>query len=123
MSEQALLVGAAETRYTRRQEGETTLSLLAAAVRRALRDADLAPADVDGLATSSFSLRPDHAVDVAWRLGLRLRWLMEDTNGGASGLNMLQHARRAIESGDASVIVIAAGDSLEANAFRDLADS
>jgi acetyl-CoA acetyltransferase len=36
---------------------------------------------------------------------------------------MLQHARRAIESGDASVIVIVAGDSLEAGGFRDLVDS
>ena len=38
---------------------------------------------------------------------------MEDTNGGASGVNMLQHALRAIEAGDAETIVLAAGDRME----------
>jgi acetyl-CoA acetyltransferase len=123
MSVRALIVGAAETRYARRADGETTLSLLATAVRGALRNADLTPNDVDGLAVASFTLAPDHAADLAWRLGLRLRWLMEDTNGGASGLNMLQHARRAVETGDASAVVVVAGDALSPAAFRGLVDA
>ena len=88
------IVGIAETRYTRQPERPTP-ELLAEAAALALEDARLRPQDVDGLGVSSFSLAPDHAIDLAWRLGLRVRWLMEDTNGGASGLNMLQHARRA----------------------------
>ena len=82
----------AELQYARRP-GPETLALLATVAREALRDAQLEPGDVDGLAVASFTLAPDHAADVAWRLGLRLRWLMEDTNGGASGLNMQRTTR------------------------------
>jgi acetyl-CoA acetyltransferase len=98
------------------------MSLLADAARRALDDAGLEPDNVDGLAVASFTLAPDHAVDVAWRLGLRLRWLMDDTTGGAAGLNMLQHARRAVEAGDAEVVLLLAGDSFGPGAFRRLVD-
>ena len=103
-------------------QGETTHSLLRQAATAALADAGLAPADVDGLGVASFSLAPDHAIDLAWRLGLRLRWLMEDTNGGASALNMLQHACRAVAAGDAEVVLLLAGDALSSTDFRRLAD-
>lgn len=116
------IVGAAETPYRRPSEG-ATLPLLAEAARSALADAGLRPRDVDGLAVASFSLAPDRAIDVAWRLGLRLRWVMEDTNGGASGLNMLQHAVRAVEAGDARAVLLLAGDALGADGFRELAEA
>jgi acetyl-CoA acetyltransferase len=61
--------------------------------------------------------------DLAWRLGLELRWIMEDTNGGASGLNMLQHAIRAVEAGDADTIVVLSGDTFNRMSFRDLVDN
>jgi acetyl-CoA acetyltransferase len=122
VSGRPLLAGAAETPYTRRPQGETTPSLLAQAATGALEDAGLKSADVDGLGVASFSLAPDHAVDLAWRLGLRLRWLMEDTNGGASALNLLQHACRAVEAGDADTILLLAGDALSPVDFRRLAD-
>lgn len=122
-ADEAVIAGAGETRYTRRPGARTTtISLLADAARRALRNAGVAHDEVDGLAVASFSLAPDHAIDAAWMLGLRLSWLMEDTNGGASALNMLQHARRAVESGDASAILVVAGDVLDAEAFRRLVD-
>jgi acetyl-CoA acetyltransferase len=119
----ALIIGAGETPYTRRAPPAGTLALIADAARRALDDAGLDPRDVDGLALASFTAFPDHAIDLAWRLGLRLRWLMEDTNGGAAGLNMLQHARRAIEAGDAGVVLIVAGDVFEPGEFARLAES
>jgi acetyl-CoA acetyltransferase len=80
-------------------------------------------AELDGLAVSSFSLQPDHAVDLAWRMGLHLRWLMQDTNGGASGVNMVQHAARAVETGDARAILVLAGDHLPPAAFQHLVDN
>jgi hypothetical protein len=46
----------------------TTESLIAGAARRALRNAGLGPSAIDGLAVTSFSLAPDHAVDLAWKL-------------------------------------------------------
>src|SRR5262249_38222773 len=61
---------------------------------------------------ASFSLTPDRAIDLGVHLGLRLRWLMDGGTGGASAVDMLQHARRAIESGDARCIVLVAGDVL-----------
>lgn len=108
------VMGAGESPYSRHPApGTTTEQVLADAVRRALADADLQTSDVDGFDVCSFTLEPDHAIDLAWRLGLRLRWLMQDTNGGASAGTMLQHAVRAVESGDASVVVLAAGDLMD----------
>jgi acetyl-CoA acetyltransferase len=121
--DEAVIAGVAETRYARRPGPRTTtVSLLAEAARRALRNAGLEHADVDGLAVASFSLAPDHAIDLAWKLGLRVAWLMDDANGGASGLSMVQHARRALEAGDASTILVLAGDVLDRSAFRRLVD-
>jgi acetyl-CoA acetyltransferase len=117
----AVIAGAGEAPYRRHPpRGTTTESLLVGAARRALRNAGLAPGDVDGLAVASFSLAPDRAVDLAWKLGLRLRWLMDDGNGGASGLNMLQHAVRAVEAGDANAVLVLAGDRLDRAAFARL---
>ncbi|MBL5974552.1 MAG: thiolase family protein [Candidatus Leucobacter sulfamidivorax] len=122
MSDSIYLSGAAETVYTRHPAGTvTTPSLLAQAARDAVADAGLEWRDVDGLGVSSFTLGPDHAVDFAWRAGLGpLGWLMEDTNGGASGVNMLQHATHAIASGQARTIVLVSGDRMDGGAFQDL---
>ena len=120
----AVIAGAAEVAYTRHPAGSTTTeSLLAAAFRRALDGAGIDRDEVDGLAVSSFTLVPDHAIDLAWRLGLPLRWIMEDTNGGASALNMLQHAVRAVEAGDAGVVVVLAGDRFDREGFHRLVDT
>ncbi|OMQ23890.1 thiolase family protein [Rhodococcus sp. D-1] len=117
-----VIVGAAETAYTRTPgPDDTAETYLVQAIRLAVADAGFALSDIDGLAVSSFSLKPDHAVDLAVRCGLTLSWIMEDTNGGASGINMLQHAVRAVESGDAEVIVVAAGDRMTNDDFRILA--
>jgi acetyl-CoA acetyltransferase len=118
------IVAAAQSPYTRHPEGErsSTESVLADAVVRALAQAGFERDEVDGLGVSSFTLRPDHAIDLAWRLGMRLRWLMDDANGGASGINMLQHAVRAIEAGDAELIVLVAGDLVAAGDYGRLVD-
>lgn len=108
----ALITGAAQAPYTRHPPpGRNTPEFLATAVHAAIVDGGLRHAQIDGLAVSSFSLAPDHAIDLAWRLGLSLRWIMQDTNGGASGLNMLAHARRAVEAGDAQAVIVVAGDA------------
>ncbi|WP_426004418.1 thiolase family protein [Paenarthrobacter sp. NyZ202] len=115
------IIATGESPYTRHpQPGTTTSGTIADAVGRALKDAGLSPSDVDGFGVSSFTLDPDHAIDLAWRMGLKLTWLMQDTNGGASAGNMLQHAVHAIEAGDASVVVLAAGDLMDGDAFANL---
>src|SRR5258708_9535630 len=81
------------------------------AVVAALKDAQLGAKDIQGLAVASCSLAPDAGVDLAWKLGLSLRWLLQDTNGGSSAMNMLAHALRGIESGAASAILVVGGDA------------
>lgn len=113
-ADRVAIIGTGEAPYTRHpRPGTDTALLLADAVARALQDAGLGLGDVDGFGVASFTLDPDHAVDLAWRLGLGVRWLMQDTNGGASAGGLLQHAVRAVEAGDAEVVVLVAGDLMD----------
>lgn len=121
---EALIVGCGESTYTRHPAaGTRTMSVLAQAAEQALDHAGFDPGGLDGLAVSSFSLRPDHAIDLAWRMGLRLSWLMQDTTGGAGGVNMLQHAARAVQAGDANAVLVLAGDHLPRDRFQELVDN
>lgn len=115
------IVGAYETAYTRHSEGAvTTQDLLANCVSSVAAEAGIPLASVDGLGVSSFTLHPDHAIDFAWRMGLRLRWIMQDPHGGVSGINLLQHAIRAIEYGDAETIILVSGDALNRGSFNEV---
>jgi acetyl-CoA acetyltransferase len=123
MSE-ALIVGAAESPYRRHpDDGTTTESVLADAFVRGLEQAGIDRREVDGLAVSSFTLGPDSVIDLAWKLGVSARWLMQSPLGGASGIDMLQHAARAVECGDASTVVVLAGDRFLPHQFDSLVDS
>jgi acetyl-CoA acetyltransferase len=108
----AAILGVGQSVYTRRPEPDQTAhTLIRDAAVAALKDADISARDVDGFAAASFSLAPDTAVDLAWKLGLKLRWLVQDTNGGSSAMNMLGHALRAVETGAASVVLVVGGDA------------
>src|SRR5262245_29402571 len=108
MHPDAAIIGVGQSAYTRRpQPGQSTHTFIRDAVVAALNDAGVDAREVDGMAVASFSLAPDAAVDLAWKLGLSLRWLVQDTNGGSSAMNMLGHALRAVESGAASVVLVA----------------
>lgn len=123
MIDDVVVAGAAEVPYIRRPPpGVTTPGLLAEGLRLALESAGLGHGDVDGLGIAAFGLGPDHVIDLAWHLGLELRWMMEDSNGGAC-MNMLAHAVRAIEAGDAEVIALIAGDCLVGDRFVELASN
>ena len=92
------IVGVGETPSLRHPGPETsTAGLMAEAIAQALRGAGLAPGHVDGLGVASFTLRPDRAIDLAWQLGLRLNWCMQDEMGGASAINLLRQAWLALE--------------------------
>jgi acetyl-CoA acetyltransferase len=120
----AVIVGAVEAPYTRRPpEDATTEMFLADAFVRALESAGIERDAVDGLGVASFTHTPDRAIDLAWKLGVRPRWLMDDGNGGASGIQLLQHAVRAIQAGDATTIVLLSGDHFDRESFRRLVDT
>lgn len=123
MSRSARIVGAGESLYQRRPGQLTAMDVLSDAAGLALSDAGVAPDDVDGLGVSSFTLAPDRAIDLAVRLGLRTRWLMDGGTGGASGIDMLQHARHAVEAGDARCVLLVAGDALNAAGYRALTNA
>jgi acetyl-CoA acetyltransferase len=109
----AVIIGSGESGYTRHPAPEqSTHTFLRDAVILALKDAQLKLSDIDGLAICSFSMEPDKSIDMAWRFGMSLRWLLHDTNGGASGINMLGHAIRGVEAGAASAIMVVAGDAM-----------
>jgi len=112
MFRNAAIIGIGQSAYTRHpQAGQSVHTFMRDAVVAALRDAEIDAGAVDGMAAASFSLAPDAAIDLAWRLGLSLRWLVQDTNGGSSAMNMLGHALRGVEIGAASVILVVAGDA------------
>jgi acetyl-CoA acetyltransferase len=112
MFNDAAIIAVGQSTYTRRpQPGESTQTFMRDAVLAALKDAELDARDLQGMAVASFSLAPDAAVDLAWKLGLSLRWLMQDTNGGSSAVNMLGHSMRAVSTGAAEVILVLGGDA------------
>lgn len=105
------IVGVAETALMRHPPADcSTAGLVAQAVRAALADAGLRPDQVDGFGLASFTLRPDRAIDMAWKLGLGLRWCLQDELGGASAINLLRQAWLALEAGQADTLVLVAAD-------------
>jgi acetyl-CoA acetyltransferase len=112
MFNNAAIIGVGQSAYTRHPPpGVTTHTLIRDAVVAALTDAGVDAGEVRGMAVASFSLAPDTAVDLAWKLGLSLTWLLQDTNGGSAAMNMLGHALRAVEAGAAAPILVVAGDA------------
>src|SRR4030095_778544 len=96
MFRNAAIIGVGQSTYTRRPEpGQTALHFMRDAVVAALKDAQLGAKDIQGLAVASFSLAPDAAVDLAWKLGLSLRWLAQDTQRGPAGSGPLWTSARA----------------------------
>src|SRR6185295_14655154 len=73
---------------------------------------------IDGLTVSSFSLVPDTAVGVTQHLGLSPRWLDHIPTGGASGVMALRRAARAVQCGDADLVVCLAADTNHIDSFR-----
>lgn len=96
------IVGAAECDL-----GSTDLSVLtlqSQAVTRALADAGLALADVDGFATTGVSrFSVTHLADY---FGVRARWSDSTFAGGSAYEMMVARAAQAIEAGQAETVVI-----------------
>jgi len=122
MFNNAAIIGVGQSQYVRRPEPwQTTHTFIRDAVIAALRDAQIDASDIQGMAVTSFSLAPDTAVDLAWRLGLSLHWLLQDTNGGSSAMNMLGHALRGVETDAASPILVVAGDATGLGGYAKIA--
>ena len=77
------------------------------AADRALADAGLGFADVDGFATAGFF--PMYATGVAEYLGLHPIYFDETNAGGASFEVLVEHAALAVEAGAADVVLVTYG--------------
>ena len=99
------IAGAAETDQLGRIPDRSVLALNTEAGIRALADAGLRPADVDGVA-GAFDPR-----QVAHQLGIRPRWVDTTNVGGCSFLLHVRHAAAAIRAGYASTVLITHGES------------
>ena len=118
------IIGVGQSEYTRHpSQSQTVQNLMRDATNNALNDANLSLKDIDGLAIASFSITPDSAIDIAWRFGLSLNWLLQDTNGGSSAMNMLGHAMRAVQTGAAKNILILAGDATGLAGYAKIANA
>jgi acetyl-CoA acetyltransferase len=100
------------------EEPRTPYALLAQASRRALADAGLGPADVDGLCSTSLGTMAP--VDVAEYLGLRPRWVDSTSVGGASWEVMAAHAADAIAERRADVVLLSYGSTARSDLRRGL---
>src|SRR5581483_2653654 len=73
------------------------------AAARALADAGLTPADVDGFA--SFGMGVLAPIEIAEFLGLRPTWIESTGVGGGTWEVMLEHAVSAIQTGQATTVL------------------
>ncbi|OAN42158.1 acetyl-CoA acetyltransferase [Mycolicibacterium iranicum] len=105
----AAIVGAAEV-DTWQTQGRSPVGLMAEATRRAVADAGLTLADVDGLfsASSHYSFP---TMNLAEKLGMHPRYMDSSNIGGASFVSHVGHAAAAIAAGLCEVAVIAYGST------------
>jgi acetyl-CoA acetyltransferase len=106
------ILGYGETAYAKRTD-RTLIALLADAARPALASAGLEKVDIDGIAVSSFELAPDNAVTLAEQFGLSVSWAYIGTAGGAGPVASVINAIRAVEAGDAKVVLCLSGDNYD----------
>jgi acetyl-CoA acetyltransferase len=98
------IAGVGETTYTR-GSGRTTRALASWAVRNAILDAGLTPADIDGM-LSYQSGDSTFAPFVAGDLGIRLNFYMDVFGGGSSTEALIGIALGVIEAGMCKTVVI-----------------
>lgn len=112
MGRRVAIVGVALS-DTGRVDTKTPWELHGQAVRRAVADAGLTKADIDGVASNGLgTLQP---IEVAEYLGLRPTWVDSTGVGGATWEVMAGHAADAIAAGHADVVVLVYGSTARAD--------
>lgn len=111
-----MIAGVGHTAFGRLPE-RTAFDLEAEAARRAVQDAGLEPADVDGLITDPGPAQgilkgiTPHYLALGQYLGLNPSYVGSDILGGASSAAIVQRAVLAVEAGLCSVCLCVYGDS------------
>lgn len=104
----ACVIGVGETDYCRGDgSGMSNLGIVLEAARRAVADAGVDPADVDGVISPYLHVTVEELKD---NLGLtRVAFSAQVNMGGASPVAALQHAAMAVTGGVAKFVVIPVG--------------
>ncbi len=99
----AVIAGIGQTEFSK-NSGRSELQLCCEAIKHALDDAGLAPADIDGLST--FTIDNNEDIDIVRSMGIEnLRFSSRTPHGGGGSIGTLAHAMAAVESGLANVVV------------------
>ncbi|GIX47659.1 MAG: lipid-transfer protein [Candidatus Tectimicrobiota bacterium] len=104
LSDKYCIVGVGETAYTK-NSGKTTRAMAVEAIRNALHDAGLTPAQVNGMLSyhgGDSTPSPEIAAD----LGIRLDFFMDCSGGGSSTEALIGLSIGAIELGMCETVVI-----------------
>ena len=104
------IVGVAESDLGEVPPDTSPLDLMAQATRRALDDAGMRLADIDGIFVSSSQMRMP-TQNLSEHLGLQPRYFDSTNVGGASSLTQLAHAQAAINAGLCSTVLITYGST------------
>jgi acetyl-CoA acetyltransferase len=97
------IVGIGATEFSK-ESGKSEAHLAVEAVDLALRDAGIAPAEVDGLVTFSSDTNPE--IEIARSLGMgELTFFSRIHYGGGAGCGTIQQAALAVDAGVADVVV------------------
>ncbi|UUV33758.1 lipid-transfer protein [Amycolatopsis roodepoortensis] len=103
LSGRAAIAGIGATEFSK-DSGRSELRLAAEAVSSALKDAGLAPSDVDGLV--SFTMDGNSEIAVARELGIpELKFFSRIHYGGGAAAATVQQAAMAVATGVADVVV------------------
>ena len=98
------VAGIGQTEFSK-DSGRSELQLASEAVRAALDDAGLAPADVDGLVTMTHDPNDEHSLMRS--VGIEsVRWTSRTPFGGGGSAALIEHAAAAVASGAAEVVVV-----------------
>lgn len=103
------VIGYGQSTYYKKTD-RTLFSILAEAARKTLDSAGIAKSEIDGFALASFLSPPDNAVTIAETFGIEVSYANFFTAGGAGSISAVLDAIRAIEAGQANLVLVLAGD-------------
>ncbi len=103
LKDEAAIVGIGQTEFSK-NSGRSELQLACEAVKAAIADAGLDPADVDGMTT--FTLDTSDEIEIARGVGIGdLTFFSRVPHGGGAAIGVIHQAAMAIATGSAKVVV------------------
>lgn len=115
------ILGWGRTAYEKKAQ-TPLINIFADAARRALENAGVSMAEIDGIGVGSFQLHPDNAVTLSEQFGISPRWAYHCTAGSGGPIAALLDAIRAIDAGKARYVLILAGDAYDPQSLFDMMD-